>query len=1423
MKHLGNISAEADVVTKKYVDDRVITGMTFDANGLTLEMALGNFVKSPLPTFNQNTTGSAAKWTTARSFKISDGINEGTSVSVDGSNTSGYTLRLPTSLSLSGTLGVSGATTLAALTASGIVNITNETDYSYSGTTISAALKVSGGVYIAKKLRVDGNTYIGNNTHIYAKDTDGNNFSILSLSNNNNVLVGYGGSTRANYNTYIDGNTIYVRNRFTADGSTSTTTTNAIIVTRNTVNETTAVRVGIRTNSPEYVLDINGTTRSKGALTIDAATMGQQYHLIFNRAGVNYIGLSGSGSTLGVVCDNNQPNTANSVISIMGRGVYIKTTNVPDNGCVLTVGNASSSGTPLTVTEGGVLSVANTTDYSSSSAAAVLIAGGVHVGKKLHVGTDLLVDGSTTLGTLSVTSNMEIGGTLDVSGNVGIGNAPVTGQKLTVSGVTVIDNTTDYSVSGTTVSAALKVSGGAHIAKKLHVGTNLLVDGDSTMSGVLNITGVTGYAQGIRIHPSSGTSSIWFGAVNNTGFDAGMWGITVDTVTGGTPSTKIRIRGTETADSTTPDDYLTIINGGYVGINATPTTDYRLYVGGASRLNGTVYLGGTTYCLGNGAAESKLYSLTIGSSSSTQMSVTNGGIVTLKASTALGNISSYANSTATLKVGGGVSINGNLAVYGKKIYLGGTYYLELDTNGYLHTNAPFYSDSWVASGGIGNAGGGGGSSLNVVSYSAIQTGTATGVGTENFSYVPSAYALRKTYQLASSASTTVTNLRGGNSNFNALLMRNTNNSPTMTFEGEYDNNLGANITLGTLSGYRATISSTTYTGLSVGSDFFIPNGKHLYTYDYNGNPRSAVFYPSANYDYLQLGDSGCATNIKGSTVEIGAALSVTGNIVPTSNATYNLGSSSKRFERAYIRYIDTPSNVLLRFCTAGTEAMNISTGGNVNIGSTSSATYKLQVNGTFYASGAATLGSSLSTSGDISTSGDVVITKTANNPAVTFKGEYDNNLGANITIGSITGNKETISSVTYTGVKVSSDLFIPNGKHLYTYNYNGAPRSIAYYATANYNYLQLGDSAGVTNIKGSSVQINDSTLGAAAFKGAATSISSSSTDANLATAKAVYTYVENNCVTSSALNDYALTSSLGDAAFVGVASSLSSSSTDLITSQAVYNGCKHRFFKEYAQSDFANSGTTADTWWRVGSIGTPYSSMDFVFTNNYNSNECASVYFNISQGYKEGGNKIGQGCYVITQTGGYNKFIKGIRIVYYNANRGSSYPTAYIELLLEAGATNRMWCECSTTHQTFSWRTTPVQGYIGSSSASSSYRATTLYTSRGPSTSGGYDCTWLFNLAANASIGQTSASQFLIPQLLNEISTGTPNLFVTESVTINSVAYTMRYDVHVGKRGTAGLMLYYYNSPNSGTVEMTCIEIGYSSGWKVTAKYTKTL
>jgi hypothetical protein len=94
-----------------------------------------------------------------------------------------------------------------------------------------------------------------------------------------------------------------------------------------------------------------------------------------------------------------------------------------------------------------ILTLAGTTDASSSITGTLKVAGGVGVAKKLYVGTDLAVTANTTL-----------------------------------------SGTTDSSSSTT---GAVIITGGVGIAKKLYVGTDLAVTGNTTITGNLTVNGTT--------------------------------------------------------------------------------------------------------------------------------------------------------------------------------------------------------------------------------------------------------------------------------------------------------------------------------------------------------------------------------------------------------------------------------------------------------------------------------------------------------------------------------------------------------------------------------------------------------------------------------------------------------------------------------------------------------------------------------------------------------------------------------------------------------------------------------------------------------------------------------------------------------------------------------------------------------------------
>jgi len=86
-----------------------------------------------------------------------------------------------------------------------------------------------------------------------------------------------------------------------------------------------------------------------------------------------------------------------------------------------------------------------------------------------------------------------------------------------------------------------------------------------------------------------------------------------------------------------------------------------------------------------------------------------------------------------LTVGGTANIAGLLTASGevkitgssKRLWFGDGIYLELDSNGYIHTNGAFYADSFISAGGLGSGGSGGGLDLGAMWTSLCNTAIPT--------------------------------------------------------------------------------------------------------------------------------------------------------------------------------------------------------------------------------------------------------------------------------------------------------------------------------------------------------------------------------------------------------------------------------------------------------------------------------------------------------------------------------------------------------------------------------------------------------------------------------------------------------------------------------------------------------------------------
>jgi hypothetical protein len=171
------------------------------------------------------------------------------------------------------------------------------------------------------------------------------------------------------------------------------------------------------------------------------------------------------------------------------------------------------------------LSIDTTTDASSTTTGSFHTDGGAGIAKKLYVGTDLDVDGTSNLDAVDIDGAVQIDATVSVGVDGTSANVKFFGatsgaymlwqedtDDLVLAGVAAlsIDNTTDAT---NTTSGSFHTDGGVGIAKKLYVGTDLDVDGTSNLDAV-DIDGA------VQI---DATVSV---GVDNTGYDVKFFGAT---------------------------------------------------------------------------------------------------------------------------------------------------------------------------------------------------------------------------------------------------------------------------------------------------------------------------------------------------------------------------------------------------------------------------------------------------------------------------------------------------------------------------------------------------------------------------------------------------------------------------------------------------------------------------------------------------------------------------------------------------------------------------------------------------------------------------------------------------------------------------------------------------------------------------------
>tara|TARA_R100000005_G_scaffold68815_1_gene36718 strand:- start:5650 stop:8829 length:3180 start_codon:yes stop_codon:yes gene_type:complete len=133
----------------------------------------------------------------------------------------------------------------------------------------------------------------------------------------------------------------------------------------------------------------------------------------------------------------------------------------------------------------GTGDIKSTDDSSSNGTGALVVAGGVGIGNNLNMGGNLDVDGTGKIGS-SDSSTSNTTGALTVGGGLGLGENLNMGGNIDVDGTGKIGSA-DQSSSNTT--GALTVGGGLGLGKNLNMGGNLDVDGSGRIGSTLELDG----------------------------------------------------------------------------------------------------------------------------------------------------------------------------------------------------------------------------------------------------------------------------------------------------------------------------------------------------------------------------------------------------------------------------------------------------------------------------------------------------------------------------------------------------------------------------------------------------------------------------------------------------------------------------------------------------------------------------------------------------------------------------------------------------------------------------------------------------------------------------------------------------------------------------------------------------------------------
>lgn len=389
-----------------------------------------------------------------------------------------------------GTLGVTGATTLAGVTATtlAVPSITGNTTFA-NNVTVTGTLTPNGGLdlsgadidanslTLATTLDVTGNTTVGGTL----TSTGAGRFG--TVTSDSGVIVSAGNLSVAAGNVTASGQGTFGS---VAAGNGVSIATGDLVVTAGNISQngaatttasfkktsTTNLHVGSLTWDEEtYIAEIGGSTHISGDLDVDG-TINAQINLTGRDIAPRSITTSQSVS-VGTTLDVTGQSTMAS--AIIGAPSSVNN-NLQVNGNTVCTGNFTVQGLII-----GTLDQ-TTSDVTFKS---VTTTAGASIGTNATVGGTLGVTGTTTLGVVN-SGNTAITGTLSTSGLATLNSASVT-TTLGVSGNTTLGGTLGVTgattLAGTTVSS-LSVTGTSGF-------TGLVTTANLTSTGLITANDLT--------------------------------------------------------------------------------------------------------------------------------------------------------------------------------------------------------------------------------------------------------------------------------------------------------------------------------------------------------------------------------------------------------------------------------------------------------------------------------------------------------------------------------------------------------------------------------------------------------------------------------------------------------------------------------------------------------------------------------------------------------------------------------------------------------------------------------------------------------------------------------------------------------------------------------------------------------------------